>query len=100
MIPVCTRTVSPRSSLILAIASTNLSSGTDPSGKHPPLIRQPTQPLFFKSVQVSISAFGVGADSMVSRTFPLQCLQFKVQEFPVTEIVGKVVGDEWKYSVL
>jgi len=47
-----------------------------------------------------MSPLGVGADSMVSRTFPLQCLQFKAQEDPVTEIVGKVVGDEWKYLVL
>lgn len=78
----------------------NLSSGTEPSGKHPPLIRQPMQPLLLKSLQMSISFSGVGADNMVSRTFPPQCLHFKAHEEPVTEIVGKVVGDERKRLVL
>ncbi len=100
MTPVCAAIVSPSSLLILAIASTNLLMGTDPSGKHPPLMRQPTAPRFFSFAQRLKSFFGVRAGDMVSRTFPLQCLHSRAQEEPVIEIDGKAVGEEQKYLVL
>ena len=96
MTPVCAAMVSPSSLLILAIAPTNLLRGTEPSGRHPPLIRQPIAPPFFSFTQRLKSSFGVRAGNMVLRTFPLQCLHFKAQEEPVIEIDGKAVGEEQK----
>jgi len=80
----------------LAIASTNLLRGTEPSGKHPPLMRQPMAPSFFSFTQRLKSSFGVRAGNMVLRTFPSQCLHFRAQDEPVIEIDGKAVGEEQK----
>lgn len=43
---------------------------------------------------MSTSFSGVGAESIVFRTFPPQCLHFKAQDEPVMEIDGKAVGEE------
>jgi len=37
---------------------------------------------------------------MVFNTFPLQCLHFRAQKEPVTEMEGKTIGDEQKELVL
>jgi len=96
MTPVCATMVSPRSRLIFAIASMNLLRGTEPSGRHPPLMRQPMAPLVFSFAQRLTSSFGVGAGNMVFKTLPSQCLHFRAQEEPVTEMDGKAVGEERK----
>ena len=77
------------------MVSMNPPRGTEPSGRHPPLIRQPKAPLRLSSVHNSSSFSGVVAEYMVFRTFPLQCLHFNAQLVPVTEIVGKSVSEEW-----
>ncbi len=94
--PVCTTMVSPVSRFTSAMASTNLSRGTEPSGKHPPLIRQPTAPFLLSLAQRQIRSSGVVAGIIVFSTFPPQCLHLKAQEEPVTEIDGKAAGDEQK----
>lgn len=93
--PVWTSTVKPKSCFIFAMAGMNCSSGTEPSGEHPPLMRQPKAPFCLSSVQSSMSFCGVLAGCMVSRTFPSQCLQFNAQPLPVMETVGNSVGLEW-----
>src|SRR3989337_581550 len=98
--PVCTTTVKPSFRFTSGIASTNLSNGTDPSGRQPPLIRQPIPPFRFTSEQTSINCRGVKADNIVLSTLPPQCLHFKAQKEPVTEMEGKAAGDEQKQSVL
>ena len=95
IIPEWIRTVKPRSRLICAIVGMNFSSGTAPFGRHPPLIKQPNAPFSLSAVQWARSFLGVFAGCMVSRTFPPQCLQFSAQPFPVMDIVGKSVGDDW-----
>lgn len=94
IMPVWTRTVKPKSRFICAMAGMNCSSGTEPSGEHPPLMRQPNAPFCLSSVQSSMSFCGVFAGCMVSRTFPSQCLQFSVHPLPVMETVGNSVGLE------
>ena len=96
MTPVCVAMVSPSSLLILAMVSTNSLRGTEPSGKHPPLMRQPMAPSFFSFTQRLKSSFGVRAGNMVLRIFPWQCLHFRAQEEPVIEMDGKAVGEEQK----
>jgi hypothetical protein len=69
-------------------------SGTDPSGKHPPLIKHPKAPLrliFFASAN---SVLGFVAGCIVCRTLPSQCLQLSAQEVPVMEIVGKSLCEQ------
>lgn len=77
-----------------------LSRGTEPSGRHPPLMRQPAAPFSFSFVQTLKSSSGLGAETIVSNTLPLQCWHFRAQEEPVIEIEGKESCDEWKYLFL
>jgi len=72
----------------------NLPKGTEPSGRHPPLIRQPKAPSRLICAQILNNLSGVVAEYIVSKTFPPQCLQFNAQPVPVTEIVGNSLGEE------
>ena len=94
IIPVCTITVKPNSCLIFSRVGMNCLSGTEPFGRHPPLTRQPKAPFCFNFAPSSKSFSGVLAGCMVSRILPSQCLQLSAQFLPVTDIVGKRVGDE------
>jgi len=100
MIPVCITMINPNSFFTLVIASMSSSMGTEPSGRHPQLIRQPTAPFSFSFLHTSKSSFGVDTGYIVLRTFPLQCLHFKAQEDPVIEMDGKKALEERKYLVL
>jgi len=94
IMPVWTKTVKPNSRLIFSMAGMKGLRGTEPSGVHPPLIRQPKAPCCF-SVAASAKSFsGVVAGCMVCRTLPPQCLQLSAHAVPVTDTVGKCVGEE------
>src|SRR3972149_2374260 len=99
-IPVCTTKVKSSVRFTSAIASKNLSNGTDPSGRQPPLMRQPKPPFALTSLHTSTKLLGVRAGSIVFKTFPPQCLHSNPQKEPVTDMEGKAVGDEQKWSVL
>jgi hypothetical protein len=60
----------------------------------------PWAPFFLNSNPNSSISFGEVALCMVSRTLPPQCLQFKAQVLPVTDIVGKALVEEQKCFVL
>jgi hypothetical protein len=77
-----------------------MSKGTEPSGRHPPLIRQPLAPSSLSLTHKSKSSSGKRAGCMVSNTLPPQCLQLRAQEVPVTDTVGKSLIDEQKCFVL
>src|SRR3990170_3035550 len=98
--PVCTTTVKPSVFLTSAIASTNRSKGTEPSGRQPPLIRQPKPPFALTSLHTSTKRSGVTAGNIVSKTLPPQCLHFNAQKEPVTDTEGNAAGDEQKRSAL
>ena len=76
--------------------SKKLSKGTEPSGIQPPLMRQPIPSSCFSFSQTSKSFSGVGAWTIGSNTFPLQCSHFNPQIDPVIEIDGKTFFDERK----
>jgi hypothetical protein len=80
--------------LILARTGKNRSSGTDPSGWHPPLTKHPKAPFRLSLNAIAKSFFGVSAACIVSKIFPPQCLQLTAQVLPVTEIVENRFGDE------
>ena len=59
-------------------------------------MRHPVHPLAFRLLHISRSLSGVVAGIIVLRTFPPQCLQFKLQDFPVMDIEGKAVIEDLK----
>jgi hypothetical protein len=83
--------------LASAIASTNPPIGTEPSGRQPPLIRQPTAPFALIFLHVLTKVWGDVAGIIVSKSFPPQWLQFNEQELPVIEIEGKAFREDRKY---
>ena len=92
--PVWTMTCSLSSCLIFPIVLMNLRRGTEPSGRHPPLMRHPNAPSCLSLLQRVNNSSGVFAGYIVFRTLPPQCLHFSEQPWPVIEIVGKSFVEE------